>query len=420
MAQDSTSTTDKKLSDDPEIAALEKKARLAELKKQIATDSQAALTAQLPSSETKGKEGKVEFKDKAGYYAEILAYEALQEAASRVAGRLGKASRKILLTPQSDLGARAQLWHLIDLRLDEHASWFDQLLEVYTPVDPKGGPSAALASMAVVGTVLSALPGVLGAVADIAAFFRTNTQVFGREVALADEAVLGEVAQALEKLGWQVHLPSFDVATRGQLVARIEGLLAKKAEVRQRRFELESAIELQLARLEELRLDKEHAEERLVDLQKAQPPDPDAVAGLKQKIRDLAQEIQPLARVETRWKAIAARFDAALEAFDTLVTSLNQGSDGAPSPLEAVADIDRLQALGIDELLSVKVVSQGSEIHVAEGSFNTRLTYLGGVVLAFFHLNRGGEVIDAGTVTTRRARSGKQSDFPKLSLVGES
>lgn len=69
---------------DPVVEALEKEKKIAELEKAIAEAEKATLSAKLPDTEGSGIEGSVTFGEGSGYFAEMLAYRSLTEAAEEV------------------------------------------------------------------------------------------------------------------------------------------------------------------------------------------------------------------------------------------------------------------------------------------------------------------------------------------------
>ncbi len=391
---------------DPVLEALEREKEISTLKKEIAENQQKTLAATLPSSTTTGKTGKADFKVKSGYYAEILAYEALADAAGEIAQRTQKpagGTPRLIVTTKIDVAKEGQRWHLIKTRLDDFASRFDKLLHDY----PEDFDVRSSVKPEAVATALAALPAVLGAAADVAAFFRTDLTVTAVEVTLAESALLAEVAQQVQAQGWAVFLPSLSF-DRGVLVTQLDGLLTRRGEVAGRKDALGAQIKTDLVKLAGLRTQVVEAKAALQAAKKKKPADAAAVAAAEQRVQELGGRVFPLARIESEWNNIAGRFDAHLTGFDALVSALTVGAAGKPAPIEAVQTFDLIKSQSGADLLYVEVSSQGGEIHVVEKSFAAaRISYLAGAVCSFFQTGPAGELRVSGTIAVPKARAFK-------------
>lgn len=414
-AQDSDATTTETTEDDssdPVVEALERQKKIAELKKDIAKAEKDELEAKLPDTETTGSDGSVTLNEGAGYFAELLAYHALTEAADEVAAQVkapATSGQEVIVSSDLDLASRAQLWESMKLRLDDFEKVMDDLIQGYpTTLTVKESFTAALATVTA----------VLGAAADVVAFFRSSTEITSREFTLSNRAMVALVARSLSNLEgneWKVIEPTLGLA-KTQLMTELEQALAKRTELVAHRRALEIAVQPSLAKLAELRLERELAEAKLAKLKAAKPLDPKAIEELDEKIAEIRQEGLEHGNKEGTWKSASARIDLVLTAFDATVKAMTEGAEGKPSPLEAVAVVDALKSRPGAKVLYLEVSSQGGEVHVTKSVWRTRLTYVAGTVVTFYLADQSGSVESSGAVVRPAARSVKASNAPKLAL----
>jgi hypothetical protein len=390
---------------DSVIAALEREKKIAQLKKEVAEAKRDALLAQLPSSaSTKGATGTVELKAKAGYFAELIAYQTLATAATEIAKDLGEGSQQtIVLTHVLDLSQRAQLWRLVKTRLEAFERRFDDLLkttrDIQRPEDWK--------AVERVRTLTAALPALLGGIADIAAFFKVDREFSARDVKLDENALLAEVAAALRRKGWSVFLPSLDISVRGTLLEKLDRLAAKRTETAKRRRDLEVLLKPYLDDLAKLgkTLDAKTAD--LEKLKAATSSDRESVKRATEEVEELETQLQPLADLETFWKRLATDFDALLSGYDEYQKTLTEGSVGKPSVVETLAVVDVIQSQERAHRLLVGIVSQGAEIHVTTGVWFGRISYVGGSVCIYFWIDPDGVCRGSDSITLWRGKSVK-------------
>lgn len=407
MAQTSTAqdTTDTTTPSNPAVEKAEIAKKIAELEKATAEAELATLKAKLPTSETTGPEGKVEFKDKTGYYAELLAYKVLEKLASQVATEVvASSSSEIILTANLELSQQAALWEILSIRLTDLKKRMDQLLAQYPEthvVDWKPSSVPEVAPLAV-------LPGLLGAAADIAAFFRSDTTVYGRDVSLADTALLAQVAKELSTK-WTVFLPTLSLS-QGKLAGALPALLQKRRDLAQRKKTIRTNSKKFFTSLSTERTKLKQVQNELEEL-KAKKADPSKIKAAKDAVDISMQKVE---EAEGRWKRLADEFDEVLTAFDAFVQAMTQGADGKPSPLEAVAVIDHVKAHPTADILYLDIASQGGEIHVSKSAWTSRITYLGGTVVSYFQFGNDGSLRSSGTIRRHRAESKKAKEAAKL------
>jgi len=402
---------------DPVVEALERQKKIAELEKAIAEAEKAKLTAKLPTTEGSGITGSVTFGEGSGYFAEMLAYQAMIEVAELVAKDLGPpgvgANPRVLVVTADDLAKSAQLWEIASTRVDDANLRLQFLLtEKYPPEFEFEAPEAVAAAI----TTASAL---LGAAADIASFFRSDLAVTSRSVNVTTNALVAETAARLREQGWQPVLPASSLK-KTVLLGKVDTLLASRRDLADRRRELEEKVQADLVTLAKAHLELEAAEADLAKAKAAKPPVPDVIAAAEKKVRDLKQTILPFAIKKARWDKAAAEIDATLAATDALVKALLEGTEGKPSAVEAVAAADVAKSDDTLKILRLETSSQGGEMHVAKSVWRTRLTYVGGVAVSYLLLSQEGVVERSGVVARPIAKSIKAKDAAEaLTIKGQ-
>jgi hypothetical protein len=166
----------------PELQELQLKLSVETALKDIAEAQLAA--AKAAGSETRGLEGAVTVGEGAGYFAEILAYDSVGDAASIIAAAVEKSNAtKVIITNRFDLNKDRALWRRVDISLQQLEASFtstDGSLKegaseaCKPPLPPDVIPVAPFAFDA--GVSLVAASAALGALADVIGFFRTDTQ----------------------------------------------------------------------------------------------------------------------------------------------------------------------------------------------------------------------------------------------------
>lgn len=398
VAQDN-SQDDSAEETDPVVEALEKEKKLAELEKAIAEAEKATLSAKLPDTEGSGVEGSVTFGEGSGYFAEMLAYRSLTEAAEQVAADLGPpptAGQRLLVVAGDVLAKQAPLWEIASARVDDADLRLQALIDKYK--DYQFTVDEAVA------TALTTATALLGAAADVASFFRSDLAVTARTVNVGSTALLAAGTARLKARDWQPVLPAASLG-RTVLQGKVEKLLASRRALVSRRSELEQRVQPELAALSELKLELAAAEADLEAAKKAKPVDPAKVQAAEQKVRDLKQKILPKGILKARWERAAAEIDATLAATDALVKALAEGAQGKPSTLESVAAVDVAKADETVKVLQLEISSQGGEMHVSKSAWRTRLTYVGGVAVSYFLMDQRGAVEASGIVARPIAQS---------------
>lgn len=398
---------------DPIVEALEREKKIAELKKAIAEAEKAELAAKLPTTEGSGVTGSVTFGEGSGYFAEMLAYQAMIQAAGRVADGLpnpASSPEQILVVTGDDLAKTAQLWEIANARVEDANGRIGALIDRYKEDYDFAAPEMAAAAFTTAAAVL-------GAAADIVSFFRSDLTVTARTVSIPPSALIAATSAKLRAKGWRPVLPGSSL-TKTTLFGKIEALLASRRQLAERRRVLEDKLQPDLTKLATKNLELEHAKADLTKATAAQPADAAAMAAAETKVRGLQQSVLPLATKKGRWEKVAAEIDATLAATDALVKALLEGGEGRPSAVEAVAAADAVKSKSTVKILRLEASSQGGEMHVSKSPWRTRLTYVGGVAVTYLLLDHYGAVLASGVIAQPIAKSVKAKDAATGLTIG--
>lgn len=412
---------------------------IAEEEQKIAEAEAARQRAKLPQTETQGLAGEVKVNEGAGYYATILAYRTLTDAATTIAAELAGVDGEVdhlLITTDRDVLKASGLWNATRLRLEDFRNVLSVLKAEYpcaTP-HPDGGlqtdadgpcPEKATIDAArqeAAGALLDTAAAGLGAADDIASFFKTNRDLYDVEVELADVALLAEVARAAkgdkgdeegedgedneDKNHKSVHLVGYNVTSVGELSKLLEELMGDKRDLADRRHRLQKQLDPDLTALAAKRKEKLKFEKQLEELgEEATKPDREALEG---QIASLEDGMEPLANAEETWLEAKSRLDGPLAAFDGLAESLlTPPAKDRKTVMEVIAPIDVLRAkTGRRIVLFVDIVSQGGELHTTKRPLSEgRIHYLGGSVVVYVAVELDGTYLVSGMVPNTAAES---------------
>jgi hypothetical protein len=429
------------------------------LAEQAAAEAEKAkFNASLPAPATKPLEGKVEADDKAGYFAELLAYESVQENATSIAQaittKLTKDSKVYLVKQPDYLKGAVQL-----KEVEDRLAIIDKTLNLLCNYKPVGGaiPEPEIAPL----LALAAVPAVLGAVADVAALFRVDRSIKGRQFTVNEEALAVAVTGflAANNNGIQVIRPQFNAdpqspfgdklkQTReniekaantlyeirkvlGQNSNTIESIQSKittkqseydkvatdtstaRAEAREEIKRLKDLFEKVPAddkRDERTRLQKliNDEEAKLRDLDRSKT---ERLASLKAAIAKFNDDLKGPRDQKVRGDILVSQFEAVLKSASDLTTRLVSVPDGGSvSPLASLAETSILRASGDQDLiLTVSVAGQGGEMELRKSIWTSGTVYhRAGSACHYVLFDKRGRVICSGlVVANRQAKEGK-------------
>ncbi|MCP4900757.1 MAG: hypothetical protein GY906_27650 [bacterium] len=415
MATQVTKADEAQQQTDPALEALKREKEIAELKKQIAEAEKATRATGLPDTDTTGKEGTVSIDDKAGYYGEVLAYRSLTDAASQIAQKIGvpgPTAGVVVITTETSLRTKAMLWGVVSSKLTAFDGEFERYLKKLRPVDSQKGVDRLLEGESVTAALL-ALPSVLGGAADIAAFFRSDVEVKGRTIELAEAALIADVAQHLRDLQWKVTFSQLGLASESKILSQLGTTLDKRLELVGRRDQVSDFVEAEKVAITKLREEAKMLEAEIEKEEKAPTPDQTRINDRKARLGDVNGEIGIKQRIVNEWKSLASAIEDLIAAFDAYEKALTTGTNEKPSPIKSLAVIDSLKNDQDARVLSLSIPCQGSDIQVMKSMWSSRVLYVGGSVSVFFLVDQSGVVEVSGTLPNWKSESFKLSKGPK-------
>jgi hypothetical protein len=328
-------------------------------------------------SETKGLKGKINVGDGAGYKAELLAYDVIDSIAKKISEIVSAkvTTDKLIILGQDDLSEQVAFWSMIGLKLDIAISYIENSIEMFRPKDPsipavKLKPSGKTLELE---EVFIAAPAILGAAADIAAFFKTNYSITSREITINEKALKAAVRHFLNRDELTVFFPEYSLSPQGKLHNKVTILTSKIEELTKIRFEILSIPK-----------------------------------------KDFTQLLDSTTSVK---EEILKEIDEQLVAVEALISTLTTKSENTLSPFESVATVDFASEHPEAEFLHLAIVSHEGEVVISESTFQqSRIVYLGGAVVCYFLCDINGKCMDSGTLqetasATYRRKKGKLKEM---------
>jgi len=434
----------------------------AEADKAIAEAQKTEFMAQISEPKAQPLAGNVALDEKAGYFVEILAYETVRDNAKEIARSLAAKikqsnTKKILLVKNPDYLKRGLLLKEIEKRILIFDNTLDALLGRYQVINGEFMIQEASGLLA-----LSAIPAVLGTLADAAALFRVDREVKGRVTNVDDEVLIVEIARnlsenedtsdveiirtslnaqpappilnSLEDTGVKANRVSLRLAEIKAVLTQVEAKIvsteAKIAVVKEelgaltKHFaEMRGAITGEISRLKSLHdktpVDAEGERERLKLEIKEEEAKLEAVADEEQRKQKVLRD-QIKAHVDSlegprHQKAQVAfaipQFEGVITAFSEFRSKLLTHPDGSDSsPLEDLAEVSLLQDKTDDTLiLTASVEAQGGEVETRKSIWTSgRIYHRAGSACSYVLFNSRGKIIASGlTVSDRKMKEGK-------------
>lgn len=446
------------IASDSDLLRSEQEKAKAQAQQAVAEAEKAKFMANLPAPNTKPLEGKVDIDDKAGYFADILAYESIGENAEKIAeavkAKLGDDEHVYLVKQPDYLKAAIQLQE-IEKRLTALDETFKALLDRYKTA---GGQFVITETPGALA--LMAAPAILGTLADVAALFRVDRSIKGRQPSVPDEALMAEVAHALgdkaKDKRVEILRPSLNAKPNPAILSKLQAtqILCDKATLRlaeirgvtagatnQIEFLLGSITEIQaeliksaadfvaerndikneIRRLKDLYEKTEKSDERS-RLSKAIQEQENILPTVAQREREQRDKINRdlsdrKARLETQRDQKAkgdlaiAQLDGAIKAFSDFNQKLLSIPDGGTtSPLASLAEACIVRDFADRSLLlSVSVVGQGGEVETRRSIWTSGKVYhRAGTACSYVLFDKYGKVITSGlVVSNRQTKEGK-------------
>lgn len=366
---------------------------IAEAEKATAEADKAAFMAQLPTSSSKPLEGKIELDDKAGYFADLLAYRTLKSAAADistvVAGNL-TGDKRVFLTTRTDWQQAGTQVADIKGRFKTFGVFYDELAK--HTIQPDGtiirqevAPLAALA----------AAPAVLGVIADVAAFFRKDRTIKGRTMTLNLTALLAEVAQSLRDVMATPVLPSLNLDADTEIVREFTTLRGKDDGARLKRFDIERLITRLTAEISTLEAKLKAEQDKLAAIPKERTVERQ---NQEAEVKKAQEPLDKAKQKKENAEKVKGYFDSVMIPFAEFAARLSTIPDGGSvSPLAALSEASLMA--NQQNLLFISVVSQGGEFEARKSIWTNGKTYhRAGTVCTYILFRPSGEIASSGSI----------------------
>jgi len=419
MAQESTSTQQAvpvaKTHIEKEIELANQRKVLAETQKAEAEALRAAAEAKkaeaellLPSTSTKGLPGDVTIAAGVGYYAEILAYESMNECAKHIAlelkDKLTPQDGPLIILGQTDLGEEAALWDLLKIKIDAVIETLHNSIKAYSGYDISINESVI--------SMLAAAPSILGAAADIAAFFKVDRSLTNRAVIINRQALFSAVANEIHDKNstLTIILPECNLGSEGEIHKGIKEIMEKRSKLLELKDSLNKEFDKKIKVNSELLIRLKAKKEVLNKTIDKAITNGNSTADLEEKLVQLEVEIDNSSIHERNRTPIMERLDKEIAASDALIASITEKPADKPSVLESVSIIEQIKGVQNAKLLYLLTVSQGGEVETSKATFSQgRVSYIGGVVVSFILTDKDGKYIASGNKQAIRKASYERS-----------
>lgn len=388
MAQDGASADSDTDGMSEELKRKEEQAKIKDAEKRIA-EAEAAI-ARAKGSDTKGLAGDSDVKEGAGYFAEVLAYQSLEVAATEIAVAVADKAGKFILTNNPGLNTERALWTTVELRIRVFEDSFSKLEQSLRDGRDQrcSDEDEPIRMTRAPATALLALTAGLGALSDVLGFFRTDTTLVAYGVDLDDYALLASVAQKLTAAGKTVFIPGLHGGSDGVIATRLGKLQAKGTNLEVLRDKIRKCSADAWREVEALR--KEVQEHKADETRrKAAQRKLDAALG------------KPLVKLLVfAEEQVTAAGSALRDFFNALVT---QPKAGEPSPLERIATVDAMKRHPDASYLYLDIVGEGGEVQTTKSALmGGRINYVGGSSSVYVLTDATGIVKASGASTKFR------------------
>lgn len=395
----------------------------------------------VPQSDTKGVDGSVKVENAGGYYADILAFDAMSEISKSIACAVKvttstEASNtsglsKIVLTDTLNYGPATVLYTVLETRMTTINDRLGALLSdnsiniAALPVVPGQSHSLNGANQSFLA-VLGLIPGLLGVAREASQFFQTERTISGRvievkqatlEVSIAKYLLANDKGCTGAKSGHEYKIVLPGIATNESnesLFKRFKTLSERSAELVKKKISIDNNAAVLLKVETDL---KKVAEANIVNLKKSLAAattagDTALMTNLKSQI-DVQEKIvktrdEASAVIKANQKQVMDPIDQALTAAEALMTVLTTANDAGKTPLQVTAIVDQI-AGGNTYMLSADIASMGSELQITKKSWNGKVGYLGGSVVTYVLVSKDGVLMSADQLKSVKTSRFKRS-----------
>lgn len=409
-------------------AATNEEAAAAENKKKIAQDELAEAKAKqdkallgIADLDLAGKEGTVETDDKSGYYATVLAYESVDEAAKAIVtiveGKNTKSNSSVmLLTSAPDYQAVA-LYGLTEKRINKFK---DDIEANKAIVDGKLNSNKAFTSAALAAIPIAAE--LIGAAAEIASMFKKDVTIKGLDVDVGTLALRTAVAKHLLSKGnkYEVLYPELN-AISNQLTPEETTIIKKLYELIAIADELRTNLALLYknggSNSYQTAVDSYNAAvqaEKKIDAQIKKEPNNQELLDAKAAAQKVQVAYKPR---KIEWEKFSGEINKLLKEFDDYSTTLIETPKGREmAPISVAGLVEATYGDSSINHLYLNVLSSGGEMRVTESKwFSGHISHIGSVTCEFTYVEEHKKIRATDLIT----KSIYDGDFERVADEGK-
>jgi hypothetical protein len=382
-----------------------------EQEQSIAAQQKELLETLFPQGTTTPLEGTITTTGSWGFASEIVAYQVMGKIQADFVAQLDEEemkTAKVLIVdkleyalediPLAEVNEHSELFeNLIDDQAKRNEEVKDQYKNLVGPADEPVAAALDPVSLALLGTV--AVPSLIGRLADVAGYFRTNYTVTGQEFSLRTEGVAAAVAGKLIQKGATVHVSNFyatgdESALLKRFIERQKAALKLKSSRDELAFQYAKPLNDRIELLNQRTRELEAARIRL-DSATQQPQ----IDEIEKDLAQLGQQKQVIQAPANAINAAIQASDVILTAFDTFAKDITSSTDGQQPPKIVRAMLREKVPAEITHLLWVgSLYSGGNAITKQSRWFSGNTSYMGGTAVAFVLATRDGTVVAADTL----------------------
>ena len=328
-------------SSDSQTVALDNDARQlkleqvkAEARQAIAEAQKAALVAQLPPSDVKPLEGKVDVGAGVGLVGQLVAYQLLGDAAATIVGvfRKGGVKQANVLVVEDRLLVGTD-WAYVTVRrqLGFQKKAIDDMLTELTPPQP-GQPSGGFTATLLPAAV--AAPAVIGAAATLLGMFRTDYSITSRDVKIGTTPLIAAVANKLLDDDHQVSVDYFSLVADAAIARDFFGVQAKRNELAQKNLSLKISNVLPAdRRIEDLRAEMKDVWSALDKALTGEAKGTAQTEELRKRLETLKSTLAETEIESAPDRAKNSRAEAVIAQFDAFATAVTTATGTGNPPL---------------------------------------------------------------------------------------
>lgn len=406
MNQSDTQTPPPSTLEEIALAKAENRQKIAEAELEEAKAKLELKKLKFSNSSTNGLEGTITVETGAGYYSQILAFDSLNISTADIISDLGTEihSKNIIIGNNFNVLSQTALWNAIEIQINQAETQLKAVIEDYTEDSKPHKPTFETPE-----SVLITAPLALGAITDIAKFFKKDRSLKSFTTEISNNSMNAALARSMlesEKKPSSIIIESINLSQKGALTKRLQTLLTDQSRAISLKEALRRLILPDLEKLTKLKFDIENKE---AELKKEQ--DEEKKELLQQELNQLKEEIIGPKIQEGKWNSAATRFDKIITMVDELTNSLLEKTTDDRSIIESIAEIDAIK--GLDEtdtrLLIVELSSKGGETETVKGALLSKgkITYLGGTVITYVLMKVDGTIINSGVIPSYKTEQYK-------------